>query len=80
LINDPIVFRRHTNQKGVFYAKVDKKAIVDFLRKKMDSYNSFKIKEKNIILDSEIDSYGDYSLVLSFDEYKINALIQVVDF
>jgi ribosomal protein L9 len=80
LINDPVVFRRHTNQKGVFYAKVDKKEIVDFLRKKMNSPYSFKIKEKNILLDSEIDSYGDHSFVLSFDEYKINALIQVIDF
>jgi ribosomal protein L9 len=80
LLSEPLIFKRHINQKGKFYAPINKKVIVDFLRKKMDTASSYKIKEKNIILDSDIEFYGTYSFNLSFGEDKINGLIQVLNF
>ncbi len=80
LVADPLVFHRHANNKGQFYARIDKKVIVDMLRNKMNSPYSYKIGEKNVTIEVEVQTYGEYKYTLTFGEDKIDGLIQVVKF
>jgi ribosomal protein L9 len=80
---EPIVFHRHTNKKGKFYASVDKNSIINYIRNRIP-YGMYiryrKLSAKHVHINDKITQYGEYSFELKLAKESIPGSIHVKEF
>ena len=80
LLDSPLVFRRHADEKGFFYTPITLNNIATFVRRKLDSAFAYKLNKNNFTLKSDVDEYGEYVFSISFDDEKIDGTVKVEEF
>ena len=70
-----IIIKAKANEKGKLFAGLEKKDLLSYLNKKIQS----NLEEKNIVLDEPIKSVGEYLLEVVIDDTKWNVKFIISD-